>query len=110
MLLAELSTTATSTFQPIVIVTLQKCGLHMSEVCLKILSRMTKTKDFIATLPQAASARDQKAKGQSKGRIGQAPKQELLEPVDSDDSGDSPVFTTIDSLPPNKVRNYNRFK
>ena len=76
----------------------------MSEVCYKILSRMTKTKDFIAKLPQAASCRDPNSKDQMKGQNGQAPKQEILEPGDSDDSGDSPVFTSIDSLPPNKVR------
>ena len=77
----------------------------MSEVYLKILSRMTKTKDFIATLPQAASCRDQKAKGQIKGQNGQGPKPEILESGDSDDSGgDAPVFTSIDALPPNKVR------
>lgn len=76
----------------------------MSEGCLKILSRMTKTKDFIAKLPQAASCRDSKSKDQIKGQSGKAPKREILESGDSDDSGDSPVFTSIDSLPPNKVR------
>ena len=65
---------------------------------------MTKTKDFISTLPQAAS--NLKDKGQKGHQNGSAPKQEILDSGDSDDSGDSgslPVFTTLDSLPPNRV-------
>jgi hypothetical protein len=64
-------------------------------------AKMTKTKDFITTLPQAASR-------------GQGPKiqidpanADLLASADSEDSGESgslPMLTTLDSLPPNKVK------
>ena len=74
---------------------------------------MTKTKDFISTLPQTATLRnvarenvkrqdlDEKSKIQN-----DSAKSDVLSSGDSDDSGDSAplqVFTSIDDLPANKV-------
>jgi hypothetical protein len=73
---------------------------------------MTKTKDFVSAIPQAASLRSV-ARESQKGVTSVTSqdisvKNEMLNSSDSDDSGDSgslQIFTTIDDLPTNKVVN-----
>ena len=73
---------------------------------------MTKTKDFVSAIPQAASLRSvaresQKTSLESVTTKDISVKNEMLNSGDSDDSGDSgslQIFTTIDDLPTNKVK------
>jgi hypothetical protein len=76
---------------------------------------MTKTKDFISTIPQATTLRNvvrenvkrlQEVVDQPKSQNELSVKSEVLSSADSDDSGDSAplqVFTSINDLPANKV-------
>ena len=75
---------------------------------------MTKTKDFVSAIPQAASLRSFARESQKTSHKSVTPKDisvknEMLNSGDSDDSGDSgslQIFTTIDDLPTNKVIKY----
>jgi hypothetical protein len=82
------------------------------------ISTMTKTKDFISTIPQATTLRNvvrenvkrlQEVIDQPKSQNELSVKSEVLSSADSDDSGDSgdsaplQVFTSINDLPANKV-------